>query len=141
MWNRADAAVLRSRPMRQRTANICAERATTYPFPCMSMITSLFSALTGGGSQLSDPSEAARKVKEGMAVLVDVREADERARHHPLLRQDAAPVHVRDGQQEAGALTAPRGASGGEEREPEEAPTAGCCARGRAGGRQDGAAP
>lgn len=43
----------------------------------MSMITSIFSALTGGGSQLADPTEAARKVKEGTAVLVDVREADE----------------------------------------------------------------
>lgn len=55
----------------------CARSDFGYPFTAMSMITSLFSALTGGGSQLVKPEEAARKVKAGTAVLIDVREADE----------------------------------------------------------------
>ena len=43
----------------------------------MGTMTSIFSALMGGGANLTTPADAARKVKEGTAVLIDVREADE----------------------------------------------------------------
>ena len=43
----------------------------------MSIIGNLVATLTGGGQPQVAPAEAARLVKEGQAVLIDVRESDE----------------------------------------------------------------